>query len=87
MAPPSTDMLTCRIVQIVVINETTLLLYTYNTVAIRTLSGKITPKTNLDKSNLVSRTLQAGPTSNTTVLYVDSVPPQRERACLDLFWT
>ena len=31
-------------------------------------------------------TLPAGPTFTTTVLYVDSVPPQRERACLDLFW-
>ena len=28
----------------------------------------------------------AGPTSTTTVLYVHSVPPHRERACLDLFW-
>ena len=32
-------------------------------------------------------TFPAGPTSTTTVLYVDSVPPQRERPCLDLFWT
>ena len=27
-----------------------------------------------------------GPTSTITVLYVDSVPPQRERACFDLLW-
>ena len=32
-------------------------------------------------------TLQDGPTFTTTVLYVDFVPSQRERACLDLFWT
>ena len=32
-------------------------------------------------------TLPAGSTSTTTALYVDSVPPQRERVCLDLFWT
>jgi len=37
----------------------------------------------------VQPTFLAGPTSNTTVLYVDSVPLQRETACLDLFqfWT
>ena len=31
-------------------------------------------------------TLPNGPTSTTTVTYADSVPPQRERACLDLLW-
>ena len=30
--------------------------------------------------------LPNGPTPTTTVIYVDSVPPQRERACLDLLW-
>ena len=29
-------------------------------------------------------TLPNGPTSTTTVIFVDSVPPQRERTCLDL---
>ena len=32
-------------------------------------------------------TLPAGATSTTSVLYVDSVPPQRERACLNRFQT
>ena len=31
-------------------------------------------------------TLQNGLTSTTTVRYVDSVPSQRERACLNLLW-
>ena len=94
--------------------------YTHNTVAIKHLSGKITPKKNLtlslefdghagepgDKDSWLvedwgyqkratfgtratQSTLPAGPTwtSNTTVLYVDSLPPQRESDCLNLFWT
>ena len=44
----------------------------------------------LSKRSLGTRatqpTLPAGPTSTTTIFHVDSVP-QRERACLDLFWT
>ena len=35
-------------------------------------------------NGIAQSTIPAGPTSTTTILYVDSVPPQRERACFDL---
>ena len=101
--------------QIVDISETTFASYTHNTVALKILSAKITPKKNLtlspefhgragepgDKAREQRLSYQSRPfntwnschTTNTaswtkfttTVLYVDTVPPQRERACLDLF--